>query len=69
MNKEIRDSNLTIKVTKKPPQSPVMNVLELVYFTSIQVLQHKKVYEYVKDLDNTVKYSFEELEKSKLTDI
>ena len=65
----ITNSNLPIRLTKQPPQSPDLNVLDLGYFTSIQGLKHRKDCEDVKDLVTTVKESFEQLEVSKLTNV
>ena len=65
----ITASNLPIKLEKQPPQSPDLNVLDLGYFTSIQGQQHKKDFQGVKDLLETVIESFEQLEFSKLTSV
>ena len=37
----VRNSGLNIKITKKPSNSPDLNVLDLGYFNSIQSLQKK----------------------------
>ena len=67
--KSITETNLPIELTKQPPQSPDLNVLDLGYFTSIQGLQQKKDFQDVKDLVETVIASFEQLEVSKLTNV
>ena len=65
----ITETNLPIRLTKKPPQSPDLHLLDLGYFTSIQGLQHKKDCEDVKVLVTTVIESYEELEVTKLTNV
>ena len=67
--RSITASNLPIRLTKKPPQSPDLNVLDLGYFTSIKGLQQKKDCEDVKDLVTTVIESYEDLDVSKLTNV
>ena len=60
---------MNIKLEKKPPQSPDLNVLDLGYFTSIQSLQQTKGCKNVDDLVGNVISSYEELAPSKLINI
>ena len=69
VKREFLDSGLNIKLEKKPPQGPEVNVLYLGYFTSIQELHHKKGCKNVDDLVSKVISSYEELEPSKLINI
>ena len=54
----ITETNLPIRLTKKPPQIPDLKLLDLRNSTSIQGLHHKKYCEDVKDLVTTVKELF-----------
>ena len=55
ISREISESNLPIELSKKPPQSTDLNVLDLGYFISIQGLEHNKDCEDVKYLVTEVK--------------
>lgn len=58
-----------IQLECQPPNSPDLNVLDLGYFRSIQSLQHQRPSTTVDGLLQTVKNSFESLDKESLESI
>ena len=69
INRAFLDSGLNIKLVKQPPQSPDLNVLDLGYINSIQILQKTKVCREVEDLVSGVFSYYVELENMKLVNI
>ena len=56
-------------MVKQTPQSPDLNVLDLGYFHSIQILKQTKVYREVDDLVSAVVESYVEQDNRKLVNI
>ena len=54
VNREIYDSDLTIKFKKQPPKNTDLNLLDLGYFNNIQGLQYKKEFETVNYLFSNI---------------
>jgi len=57
MSRAIEESDLPISITKQPPQSTGLNVLDLGYFTSIQGLKHNNDLNNVDELVDSFKNS------------
>ena len=69
INRAFLDSGLNIQLVKQKPQSPDLNVLDLGYFNSIQILKQKKVCHEVEGLVSAVVESYVELDNRKLVNV
>ncbi|XP_074314595.1 uncharacterized protein LOC141649819 [Silene latifolia] len=61
-----KSDGFDIDLVCQPPNSPDLNILDLVFFRSIQTLQHKKCPESILELIESVGKAYDEIDNEKL---